>query len=145
MHNLSVVITACLIIARHGNLSCRHGACARVCPCNADKSERSSSGPRRPRKRHLTRPSLPSPLSQSNQWPAGNHNGNLCFSRVGSQEPPEVNNRRCRELSFSLAHVIRLRVKRGAPEHRDSGALTGSPSLTPGLTHGIATRHTSGG
>ena len=30
-----------------------------------------------------------------------------------------------------LSLAIRLRVKRGAPEHRDSGALTGSPALTP--------------
>ena len=47
--------------------------------------------------------------------------------------------------SLFLPHANRLHVKRGAPEHRDSGALTGSPALTPGLVHGIATWHTSGG
>ena len=44
-----------------------------------------------------------------------------------------------------FSHAIRLHVKRGAPEHRDSGALTGSLALTPGLDHGTVTWHTSGG
>ena len=33
--------------------------------------------------------------------------------------------------SLFLSRTIRSRVKRGAPEHRDSGALTGSLALTP--------------
>ena len=48
-------------------------------------------------------------------------------------------------VSPFFPRAILLRVKRGAPEHRDSGALTGSPALTPGLDHGIAAWHTSGG
>ena len=52
----------------------------------------------------------------------------------------------CRDLLRTIAgstmgslfsHAIHLRVKRGAPVLRDSGALTGSPALTPGLDHGI--------
>ena len=39
-------------------------------------------------------------------------------------------------MSSLFSHAIRLRIKRGAPEHRDPGALTGSPALTPGLDHG---------
>ena len=63
MLNLSVIIT-CLIVTYHGSCSRWHGACAWVRPCNVDKSEWTSSGPRQPRKRHLIRPSVPSPLSE---------------------------------------------------------------------------------
>ena len=36
-----------------------------------------------------------------------------------------------RELSLPLSGTIRSRAKRGALEHHDSWALTGSPALTP--------------
>ena len=55
--------------------------------------------------------------------------------RANLEEPPEDYSGQYRgSLSLSLSlfsHAIRLRVKRGAPEHRDSGSLTGSPALTP--------------
>ena len=68
--------------------------------------------------------------SPSDQRQAGNHNGktvspfvmdyrNLMKKTAGGTP------------SFIFLRAIRLRVKRGAPEHRDSGALTGSPALTP--------------
>ena len=79
MHELFMVIT-CLIITHHGSHSCRHGACARVHPCNADKPERSSFG-----SRHAPRTSPHQALSafiflRSDLRRTGNCNGNLCPS-----------------------------------------------------------------
>ena len=129
MLNLPMTVTY-LILTRHGGYSRWHDACARVRPYNIDKPERSSSG-----SRHAPHTSPHQALSafissQSNQRQTGNHNGKTVFLLVLARR----NITRIAPGSTASSHllqVIRLHVKRGAPEHRDSGALTGSPALTP--------------
>ena len=79
MLNLLEII-ACSIDTYLWSRSLWHGACERVLPCNADKSEWLSSGRGSPARRHLTRPSVPQSLSRSNQRLAGNRNNKSCFS-----------------------------------------------------------------
>ena len=124
------MITTCSIVASHGDSSRRHDAGARVRPCHVEKPERSSSG-----SRHAPRTSPHQALSAftsswSNQWQTGNHNGKTVFLLVLARR----NIMRIAPGGTASSHlfqVIRLHVKRGAPEHRDLGALTGSPALTP--------------
>ena len=97
MPSLPVIIT-CSIATYYGSRSHWDGACARARPCNTDKSDGRALARGMPHTRHLTRPSVPSPFSRSNQWPAGNHNGNPCLYCADLQEPPEVYSRRHHEL-----------------------------------------------
>ena len=126
------MITACSattwsIVASHGASSHRHDAGAWVRPCHVDKPEWSGSG-----SRHAPCMSPHQALSAfiSSQSKAGNHNGKTVSLLVMT----------CMNLPRIIAggtagslllQVIHLHVKMGAPEHRDSGALTGSPALTP--------------
>ena len=50
---------------------------------------------------------------------------------IGTQDPLKTQRWGRRELSLLLSGSNRLHIKRGAPEHRDSWALTGSLALTP--------------
>ena len=150
MPNLSITITY-LALASHGGYSRWHGACAWFRPCNVDKSEWSSSG-----SRHVPCTSLHQALSAFS--PSGPTSGrqaavtaNQASSCACPRRPRGNDSRRHHESPFLLSpgknlprltagattsslflsRAIRLRVKRGAPEHRASGALTGSPALIP--------------
>ena len=121
----------------------RHGVVAWVRPCHTDKSEWSSSG-----SRHALRTSPHQALSAFTS--SGPTSGRLMAVMANHVLLVPIHRDPVGRIaggtaSLLLSRAIRLRVKRGAPEHHDSGALTGSPALTLGLDHGIATWHTSGG
>ena len=107
----------------------RHDAGAWVRPCHVNKSEWSSSI-----SRHAPRTSPHQALSAfTSSGQTSGRQAAITANHVSScacpQGPHGKDSRRRRESPFSRA--IRLRVKRGAPEHRDSGALTSSLALTP--------------
>ena len=107
----------------------RHGAGAWVRPCHVDKSERSSSG-----SRHAPRTSPHQALSAFTS--SGPTSGRLTAVTANHVLLVPVHRDPAGRMaggtaSLLFSRAIRLRVKRGAPEHHDSGALTGSPALTP--------------
>ena len=118
MLNLPMNIT-CLILTRHGGYSRWRGACARVRPCNVDKSERSSSG-----SRHAPRTSPHQALSAfTSSGPTSGRQVTVTANHVllvpVHRDP--VGRIAGGTASLLFSRAIRLRVKRGAPEHRDSG------------------------
>ena len=110
----------------------RHGAGAWVRPCHVDKPERSRSG-----SQHAPRTSPHQDLSaftflRNDQWQTGKRGCSLHSSFALTCKNPQRTTAGSTTGSL-FSHAIHLRVKREASEHRDSGALTGSPALTPSL------------
>ena len=143
MLNLPTVIT-CSIVASHGASSHWHGAGAWVRPCHIDKPERSSSG-----SRHAPRTSSHQAISafiflRNDQWQTSKHGCNMYSSLALT----------CRNLwrlatggaagSFFF-HLICLCIKGGLLSIATQELLLALQSSPPGLVHGIATWHTSGG
>ena len=107
----------------------RHGAGARVRPCHVDKSERSSSGsrhaPRMSPHKALSAFTSPGPTSGRQAAITANH---VLLVPIHRDPAGRIAGG---TVSLLFSRALRLRIKRGAPKHRDSGALTRPLALTP--------------
>jgi len=79
--------------------------------------------------RHLTRPSVPS--LHPDQPAAGRRQKRQTMFLLMPVHRNLAGRIAGGTASLLSSSATRLRVKRGAPEYRDSGALTSSPALTP--------------